>query len=78
MLASKRQHNVRVLDLPGLEYTFAETQAHTEVVLGNVRDRSEVAQACQGIEWVVPWRLLCCPLSRENHDLAHSVKIEGT
>jgi hypothetical protein len=70
---------VRVLDLPGLEYTFAETQAHTEVVLGNVPDRSELAQACQGIEWVVHRAAIVLPLSEENHDLAHSANnIEDT
>ena len=70
---------MRVLDLPGLEYTFAETQANTEVVLGNVRDRSELVQACQGIEWVVHRAAIVLPLSEENHDLAHSVNhIEGT
>jgi FlaA1/EpsC-like NDP-sugar epimerase len=49
------------------------------VVLGNVRDRSELAQACQGIEWVVHRAAIVLPLSEENHDLAHSVNnIEGT
>jgi len=69
---------VRVLDLPGLEYTFAETQANTEMVLGNVRDRPGLAQACRGVEWAVHLAAIVLPLSEENHDLAHSVNIEGT
>lgn len=43
-----------------------------------MRDRSELAQACQGVEWVVYPATIMLPLSEENHDLAHSVNIEGT
>lgn len=71
-------YSVRVFDLPGLDYSFAEGQANIEVVVGDVRDRPGLAQACRGVEWAVHLAAIMPPLSEENRDLAYSVNVEGT
>ena len=64
--------------MPDLDYSFTEAQPNIEVVVGDLRDRSGLAQACRGVEWAVYLAAIMPPLSEENRDLAYSVNVEGT
>ena len=75
---AKGGYRVRVFDLPDLDYSLAEDYANIDVVVGDVRNRSELGQACQGVEWAVHLAAIMPPLSEENRDLAYSVNVEGT
>jgi len=78
LLLAERGQSVRVFDLADLDYSFAEAQANIEVVVGDVRDRRGLADACQGLEWAVHLAAIMPPLSEEKRDLAYSVNVEGT
>ena len=43
-------HNVRVLDLPGLDYSFANAHTNIEVFPGDICEESDLTRACDGID----------------------------
>jgi len=50
---AERGHQVRVFDLPDLDYSFAEDHDTIEVVTGDIREELGLTGACEGIECVV-------------------------
>jgi nucleoside-diphosphate-sugar epimerase len=71
-------HNVRVFDLPDLDYSFTNGHSNIEVFHGNICEKSHLARACDGIDWAVHLAALMPPMSEENHELAKRINIDGT
>ena len=46
-------HVVRVLDLPELDYSFADTHTNIHVFPGDMCDQSDAVQAAYGVDWAV-------------------------
>ena len=59
-------HEVRVLDLPNLDYSFANAHSNIEVFHGD------------GIDWTVHLAAIMPPMSEKNNELAYRINIEGT
>ena len=68
-----RGDRVRVLDLNA---PSPRADGAVEVVVGDIRDRPAVAQACEGVDLVVH-SVAQVPLARDRH-LFHSVNVVGT
>ena len=71
-------HDVRVLDLPDLEYSFTNTHPNIEVFHGDICEKSDLTRACNGIDWAVHLAAIMPPISEENIELANRINIEGT
>ena len=71
-------HEVRVLDLPDLDYSFADAHTNINVFHGDIRERSDLKQVCDGIDWAVHLAAIMPPVSEENTELAGRINIEGT
>ena len=77
-LLLERGYQVRLFDLPELDYDFAAGQPGLEVVPGDLRDQAALTQACARAEWVVHLAAIMPPLSETQPELARTVNIEGT
>ena len=77
MLAA-RGYQVRLFDLPEIDYNFAVGQPGLEVIPGDLRDQAALSRACSGVDWVVHLAAIMPPVSETNQDLARTVNIEGT
>jgi len=71
-------HDVRVLDLPDLDYSFTDAHTNIEVFHGDICAKSDLTRACGGIDWAVHLAAIMPPMSEENTELAARVNIEGT
>ena len=71
-------HDVRVLDLPDLDYSFTNGHANIEVFQGDICEKSDLTRACDGIDWAVHLAAIMPPMSEENNELADRINIEGT
>jgi len=71
-------HEVRVIDLPDLDYSFTKAHANIEVFPGDICEKSDLTRACKGIDWAVHLAAIMPPLSEENSELANRINIEGT
>ena len=71
-------HNVRVFDLPDLDYSFTNAHTNIEVFHGDICKESDLTKACDGIDWAVHLAAIMPPISEENNELAQRVNIEGT
>ncbi|MGD8291274.1 MAG: NAD(P)-dependent oxidoreductase [Desulfobacterales bacterium] len=71
-------HDVRVLDLPDLDYSFTNTHPNIEVLQGDICENSELTRACNGIDWAVHLAAIMPPISEENKGLANRINILGT
>ena len=71
-------HVVRVLDLPELDYSFADAHPNIDVFPGDICEKSDLTRACDGIDWAVHLAAIMPPLSEENHALARRINIDGT
>jgi nucleoside-diphosphate-sugar epimerase len=71
-------HVVRVLDLPELDYSFADTHTNIHVFPGDICDQSDAVQAADGVDWAVHLAAIMPPLSEENTELAERINNEGT
>jgi UDP-glucose 4-epimerase len=77
-LLAARGDQVRLFDLPDLDYSFAEGQPGMDVMPGDLRDHAALARACAGAEWVVHLAAIMPPLSETNRALAQTINIDGT
>jgi nucleoside-diphosphate-sugar epimerase len=71
-------HEVRVLDLPDLDYSFTNAHTNIEVFHGDICEKSDLTRACDGIDWAVHLAAIMPPMSEENNELASRINIEGT
>jgi len=71
-------HDVRVLDLPDLDYSFTNAHTNIEVFHGDIHEKSNLTRACDGIDWAVHLAAIMPPMSEENNELANRINIEGT
>jgi nucleoside-diphosphate-sugar epimerase len=71
-------HDVRVLDLPDLDYSFTNAHTNIEVFQGDICQKSDLMQACEGVDWAVHLAAIMPPMSEENRELANRINIEGT
>ena len=78
LILAAREYRVRVFDLPGVDWGFVDDQPHMEVVQGDLRDHTALAEACRGAEWVVHLAAIMPPLSESNQALAEAVNLQGT
>ena len=77
-ILAARDYRVRVFDLPGVDWGFADDRPHMEVVQGDLRDQAALAEACRGADWVVHLAAIMPPLSESNQALAEAVNVQGT
>jgi nucleoside-diphosphate-sugar epimerase len=71
-------HDVRVFDLPDLDYSFTNAHTNIDVFPGDICEKSDLTRACDGIEWAVHLAAIMPPMSEENNELANRINIEGT
>ena len=71
-------HEVRVLDLPDLDYSFTNAHTNIEVFHGDICEKSDLTRACDGIDWAVHLAAIMPPMSEKNNELAYRINIEGT
>ena len=71
-------HDVRVFDLPDLDYSFTNEHTNIEVFHGDICEKSHLTRACDGIDWAVHLAALMPPMSEENNELANRINIDGT
>ncbi|CAB1060704.1 hypothetical protein D1BOALGB6SA_5471 [Olavius sp. associated proteobacterium Delta 1] len=71
-------HDVRVFDLPDLDYSFTNAHTNIEVFPGDICEKSDLARASDGIDWAVHLAAIMPPMSEENNELASRINIEGT
>ena len=55
-------HDVRVLDLPDLDYSFANAHNNIEVFHGDIGEKSHLTRACDGIDWAVHLAAIMPPM----------------
>jgi len=78
IMLAQAGHDVRVLDLPDLDYSFASAHPNIELFHGDICKESNLTRACEGIDWAVHLAAIMPPLSEENNELAGRINIEGT
>ena len=71
-------HDVRVFDLPDLDYSFTNAHTNIEVFRGDICEKSDLTRACDGIDGAVHLAAIMPPMSEENNELANRINIEGT
>jgi len=71
-------HDVRVIDLPDIDYSFTKAHTNIEVFPGDICEKSDLTRACDGIDWAVHLAAIMPPMSEENNELANRINIEGT
>jgi len=71
-------HDVRVIDLPDLDYSFTKAHTNIEVFPGDICEKSDLTRACDSIDWAVHLAAIMPPMSEENNELANRINIEGT
>ncbi len=76
--AARRGYGVRIFDLPGLDYAFAQGLPACEVLTGDIRDAERVRAACDGVRHVAHLAAVMPPASEGDRDLARSINVEGT
>lgn len=70
--------NVRIFDLPALDFSFIDTDSNVAVYRGDIRKKSDLKKACEDIEWAVHLAAVMPPVSEVDNQLARAVNIEGT
>jgi UDP-glucose 4-epimerase len=78
VMLAQEGHDVRVLDLPELDYSFTNAHTNIEVLPGDICDESELKRACDGVDWAVHLAAIMPPISEVNNALANRINIEGT
>jgi nucleoside-diphosphate-sugar epimerase len=78
LLLTTRGYQVRLFDLPEIDYDFAAGQPGLEIKPGDLRDETALSRACLGVDWVVHLAAIMPPVSETNQNLARTVNIEGT
>jgi nucleoside-diphosphate-sugar epimerase len=78
LLLVSRGYQVRLFDLPEIDYDFAAGIPGLEISTGDLRDHAALTQACSGSDWVVHLAAIMPPVSEANQGLARTVNIEGT
>lgn len=78
LLLAMRGYDVRLFDLPEIDYDFAAGQPGLEVMPGDLRDQAALSRACSGVDWVVHLAAIMPPVSETNQNLARTVNTEGT
>ena len=71
-------HDVRVLDLPDLDYSFTNAHTNIEVFNGDICEMSDLTRVCDGIDLAVHLAAIMPPMSEKNNELANRINIEGT
>lgn len=71
-------HDVRVLDLPDLDYSFANAHNNIQVFHGDICEKADLTRACDGIDCAVHLAAIMPPMSEKNNELANRINIEGT
>jgi UDP-glucose 4-epimerase len=78
LLLATQGYDVRLFDLPEIDYDFVAGQPGLEVIPGDLRDQAALSRACSGVDWVVHLAAIMPPVSETNQNLARTVNIEGT
>ena len=69
---------VRVFDLPGVNWAYLETLSKVDLFKGDITDPGQVSHACTGVEAVIHLAAIMPPRSESNWELTSRVNIEGT
>lgn len=77
-LLVNKGHQVRVFDLPHVDYSQLEGLTGVEIVKGDIRDRDLVRQAVEGVEAVLHLAALIPPASERNREFTMSINVGGT
>ena len=76
-LFSKSGTEVRVFDLPAMDFTGIEERQSVEVVKGDITDCETMARAVEGVGAVVHLAALLPPSSERDRDLTFAVNVGG-
>ncbi len=78
LLLVKDGHNIRVFDLPGLDYSPFENVSRVEVVCGNITDPATIKDAASGVDSVIHLAALLPPVSEGDWEKTEAVNVAGT
>ena len=69
---------VRVFDLPIVNWAYLETLSKVELFKGDITDPGQVSHACTGVEAVIHLAAIMPPRSESNWELTSMVNVCGT
>ena len=70
--------NVRIFDLPFMDFTGLEGQPDVEVLKGDITDKESVNEAVRDVGGILHLAALLPPTSERNRDKTFAVNVEGT
>ncbi len=70
--------NVRIFDLPFMDFTGLEGQPNVEVLKGDITDKESVNEAVRDVGGILHLAALLPPTSERNRDKTFAVNVEGT
>ena len=70
--------NVRIFDLPFMDFTGLEGQPNVEVLKGDITDKESVNEAVRDVGGILHLAALFPPPSERNRDKTFAVNVEGT
>ena len=70
--------NVRIFDLPFMDFTGLEGQPDVEVLKGDITDKESVNEAVRDVGGILHLAALLPPTSERNRDKTFAVIVEGT
>jgi len=74
----KNGEQVRVFDLPQVDYSFFDGKGGVEIVKGDIRDQDTVKKAVEGVDAILHLAALMPPASERDHDLTMAINVGGT
>lgn len=78
LLLSKEGHNIKIFDLPGLDYSLLEKAPGIEVFTGNITDIDGLRGATLDVGTVIHLAALLPPASEEDWQRTEAVNVTGT
>ena len=73
-----REDQVRVLDLPQMDYSRLEDKREIEIIRGDLTKVEDIEEAIQGVSAVIHLAALLPPGSEKNREATLAVNVEGT
>jgi len=78
LLLSDQGHNIRVFDLPGLDYGALEGKPGIDICTGNITVPDTLRAATSGIDTVIHLAALLPPIAEDEWQRTESINVVGT
>ena len=78
LLLSGEGHSIKVLDLPGLDFSTLENKPGIEIFTGDITNIDSLREAASDVDTVIHLAALLPPVSEENWRRTESVNVAGT